>query len=130
MPARFEIDKVRRLVRSFAWGTVTLADFLQNQRTLRTHPEFNPDFDQISDYSEITSVAISAEEVQLLAHQTLFSTKSRLAFVAPSKLAFGMVRMFEAYHELSSTPSNTMVFTNVSEALAWLNRSGVAPLSS
>lgn len=122
MPVRFEIDKEQRLIRSIAWGNITFRDFSQQQQTLRTHPDFDPEFDLIGDLSEVTSIAISAHEIQLLAHQTVFSTKSRHAFVAPSQLVYGMVRMFEAHHEYSSAPSKTMVFTNVSEAMEWLNR--------
>jgi hypothetical protein len=122
MPTRFEIDKERRLVRSYGWGEVIFADVVQHQQGLRTHPDFDPDFDQIADLTDVDSLAISAEEIQLLAHITLFSENSRRAFVAPSQLAFGMVRMFEAHHDSSFAPSTTMVFRSMSEALNWLDK--------
>ena len=122
MPVRFEIDKERRLVRSFGWGDLTFADLRQHQQTLRADPDFDPDFDQLGDLSGVVSVAISAHEVEQVAYSDLFSANSHRAFVASSQLAYGLLRMFQAHHEFSSAPSKTMVFTNMSEALDWLDK--------
>jgi hypothetical protein len=120
MPATFEIDKKQRLVRTYAWGEITFDDITQYQQALRTHPDFDATFDQFGELTDVVSVRISADEIRRLANQKLFSPISRRALVASTQFAYGMVRMFQAYDQLSTSPSNIKVFENASEAVTWL----------
>lgn len=122
MPARFEIDKEKRLVRSEVWGEVTFADIRNHQDALLAHPEFNPEFDQLYDATGVTSTEVTAGQVQSMALKTVFSSTSRRAFVAPEPSIYGMIRIYETHYSMLDSPANLRVFRDKSSALQWLQR--------
>lgn len=109
-------------MRSHAWGDVTFDDIDQHRKALREHPDFDETYNQLGGWTAVTSVQLSSAEVRFLANERLFAPSSRRAFVASDALSFGMMRMFQAFHELSDNAGDVMVFSDSSEALAWLNR--------
>src|SRR5208282_5677900 len=62
MPARYVIDKQRRLVISTAWGHLTFAESRAHQDQLARDPDFSPTFDQLLDATAITTIELSAQE--------------------------------------------------------------------
>ena len=66
------------------------------------------------------SSCLTSEEISDLASRSVFSSRSRRAFVVASSLQFGLSRMFAAYREEKGR-QETMVFRDLREALAWLN---------
>lgn len=122
MPARFEIDKQKRLVRSVAWGEVTIDDLRNHQRSLLAHPDFNPDFDQLYNLEGVTSAELTGDQIRSLALLGVFSSSSRRAIVAPAPSVFGMARMFETYYSMIDNPASVEVFRDESSALQWLQR--------
>lgn len=122
MPARFEIDKQKRLVRSVAWGEVTFADFLHHQKTLSAHPDFNPRFDQLVNLADVMSIDMTGDQTRSLTLSRVLSNTSRSAIVAPAPSVFGMARMYETYYSMLDNPANLRVFRDESSALEWLER--------
>lgn len=97
MPASYKIDKDKRLVLMNAWGVLTFADAVAHRDKLLADPDFDPSFSQISDFTAVTKVAISAHELRQLAGLAVFAPQARRAFVAPADEKFGLGRMFVAH---------------------------------
>src|ERR1700746_1126385 len=94
-------------------GRLTAAEIMACIDRALNDPEFHADFDQIVDFRELTSIEASGAETRTLANKPLFSSKSRRAVVAPTPAHFGFARMFAAYHEMSPTPSQLRVFSDL-----------------
>jgi len=120
MPVRYVIVKDRRLVVTTASGHVTFAELKTHQDRLLSDPDFNPEFNQLLDGTGVTQLDLSTDEVRMLASRRMFSPLSRRAFVAASPGVFGVARMAEAYFEISGSPSQIMVFSDMASALKWL----------
>ena len=125
MPADFYIDAPRRLVFSRGTGVLTFADCRGHMERLLGEPGFRPEFNQLIDFRDVTDVAISAEEIVLLAARNVFSPKSRRAFVVANDLQFGLARMFRSYRE-NAGEKGIQIFREMKEALVWLALTGMA----
>jgi|SRR5689334_16277827 len=100
MPARYEIDKERRLVITTVWGPLTLADALAHQHSLGKDPDFDPSFSQVMDLTQITQYDVDANDIFKLAQTSAFSSASRRAIIVKDDLGYGMGRMFEILREM------------------------------
>lgn len=101
-------------------GRVTFADMQANKERLLSDPDFDPEFNQLSDASLATDTDLSAGNVPLLYSRRVFSTTSRRAVVAPTDFAYGMARMLQTYVDLSGTAHPVEVFRDREAALRWL----------
>ena len=119
MPAFYKIDKDRGLVLSSASGVFSMVDARSHQERLSKHPDFNPGFSQIADFSQCTQFDISAEDIRALAEVPIFSPQSRRALVLPTDLAYGLGRMFEMLRE-SHGDTGIRAFRTLEEALDWV----------
>ena len=119
MPADFFIDVQQNMVFSKATGVFTYADALRHMDRLQPRPDFRPTMNQLFDGREVTDIPMTSDQVRELAMRTIFSPKSKRAFVIPSDLGFGMVRMFEAYR-LNLGETGIRVYRDIGEALVWL----------
>jgi hypothetical protein len=118
MPAFYFIDKERRLVFSSGSGVLTLEDMLGHRSRLLKDPDFDPDFSQIFDFTNVTQVEIKSEDVLLLAETKVFSPKSHRAVIAGNDLVYGLSRMFEILRDTKGE-TGVRVFRDRDEALAW-----------
>jgi hypothetical protein len=133
MPWSYQIDGERHLVITTVWDTLTGAEVLEHRRQLEIDPGFNCDYFQLVDLTRVTEVRIDLATMWDLAEVSLFSSKSRRAFVAPNPLAFGMSHMFISARSLFGNveqgrlvdAEQMRIFNDRDEALHWL---GVAPL--
>ena len=121
MPADYVIDSAHRLVISRGHGVFIAADYQEHMIRLLRDPAFDPDFDQLVDCRSIVKMDLSGQQIMALASRSVFSTKSRRAFVVVSDVQFGLSRMLAAHRETMEGQS-VMVFRQMSEALAWLGR--------
>jgi hypothetical protein len=112
MPSSYKIDKENRLVISTGTGVLTMADALAHQEQLLKDPDFDPSFSQLLDFTHVTDVELSSEEIHRLARTTVFSANSRLAFLANSDLKLGLARMFAIIRE-SFGEKGIRVFRNL-----------------
>src|SRR5208283_4961352 len=119
MPAYFKIDKEHRLVMSMISGVFTMAEALAQRENLRKHPDFDPSFSQLVDFTQVARIELKQEDMQSLAQASIFSSDSRRAFVTSSDVVFGMARMFEALRD-SIGDNGIRVFRNLDEALDWV----------
>lgn len=122
MPAGFQIDAERGLIVSQASGVVTEDDLREHQTKLRQDPDFDPGYDQLWDFRDVTEISVSSEAIRDLARARSFDPGARRALVAVSDVGFGVARMFAALHD--DAPEEVQVFRSVEEARDWL---GTAP---
>jgi hypothetical protein len=120
MPLRFVIHKDLRLVVSTGWDHLTYDEAKAHQEQLLSHPDFNPEFNQLLDATAVTSVDLTADQAKTMASRTVFSPTSRRAFVATNPAIFGMGRVFGSYHEMVKRSSYVCVFYDMPSALEWL----------
>jgi hypothetical protein len=104
MPIEYWIDYERRPIMAKGHGTLTHEDALRYQRDIRSRPEL-ASYDELMDMSHVEHIALaSTERVWELAWRSagmdVGSSASRFAIVAPTDLAFGLGRMYEAYRSL------------------------------
>lgn len=119
MPAFYKIDKERRLIMSSASGVFTLADAVSHMERLSKDPDFDPSFSQIADFTQVTRVELSSDEIRRLAQRGIFSADSRRAFIAPNEAIFGIGRMFETLRGFEGEKGIRIVRT-LEEALDWV----------
>ncbi len=119
MPTFFKIDKEHRLVMSSVSGVITIADALAHRENLRKHPDFDPNFSQLVDLSQVTKIEFSQEDVKRFAQDTIFSLNSRRAALATGDHAYGLARMFET-HCAFKGEEGVRVFRNLDQALDWV----------
>lgn len=119
VPASYRIDKDRRLVMSHAWGVYTFADAAAHKDKLLSDPDFDPTYSQISDYTHVSEIKLSSEEIRRFADFDVFSPQSRRAFIAPEDAKFGLGRMFAMQRETRGE-TGIGVFRTLEEALEWV----------
>ena len=125
MPIEYWIDHQQRLVMATGHGTLTHEDVLGYQRDVWSRPEL-AGYDELMDMSPVEHIALPSTErvrevAQLSAGMDAHSSASRFAIVAPTDLAFGLGRMYEAYRRLDNRSTKQVgVFRSRDEAFAFL----------
>ncbi|HEY4380501.1 MAG TPA: hypothetical protein VGN01_09160 [Acidobacteriaceae bacterium] len=120
MPCDCVIDLERQRVLGRAWGLVTYDEILAARRQFTTDPNFEPHFSQIYDGRELTRLALTASQIGVLAKEDLFDSRSRRAFVAPTREAYEMMRLFQTYRQLNAGKEQIRLFRTLEDAEAWL----------
>ena len=118
----FEIDPDRNLVVRRWTGDVTLEALVRGLAELDQHPNFDPRFDVIEDYSLASLVVSRAclEQFRQKWKSLGWNEVGRWVTVMPQDLEYGIGRQVKALWDLD----NAMVFRTQEEALAWLGHSG------
>lgn len=120
MPCRYVIDKERRLVITTGWDHLTFAEAKAHQDQLLIDPDFNPEFDQLIDFTAVTALDMSADEARMMARRGVYSPKSKRAFIAANPTIFGMGRLMGTHDEIAREPDQVGVFHDLDAALKWL----------
>ena len=118
MPQAYEIDVVRRVVLSRAWGVSTAQDLIDHYAALAADPRFDPSFSQLVDLRDIQRFDIATTILRRQALEQVFASTSPRALVGSSDEGFGLSRIYSAHAELS--PQNVRVFREIAEAERWL----------
>ena len=119
MPTEFTVHSQLSVVVSRGSGVFTHADFLDHMARVGADPQFHPDLNHIVDCRPITKMDLTQKQIMDLAGRSIFSARSRRAFVVSSDLQYGLTRMFAAYREIKAG-QEVMVFQDLPAALAWL----------
>ncbi len=125
MACSYVIYRDRRLVITTGRGRVTLAEITEHRDQLIADADFHPDFNQLIDFTAVTSLDVSMDEAKSVARHPHFSSRSRRAFVATTPDIFAMGRFMAAHDELARGPEHIGVFSALDAALEWL---GADPL--
>ncbi len=106
MPAFYVIDKDRKAVFSSGKGMLTAADLMGHQERILKDPEFDPTYSQLLDFSGITEIEITSEDVRRLAQKNVFSSDSRRAFVVQDDLQYGLAECLKSTAILPAKPGS------------------------
>ncbi len=120
MPETYLIDTRRGVVFSKGTGVFTRAEFRAHMARMAADPRFRPEFNQLVDCRGLTGFDLTADEINELAAHSIFSVRTRRAFVVSSDLQFGLSHML-ATHLKFRGESGPRVFRYMREALAWLD---------
>jgi hypothetical protein len=120
MPWHYTIDAERRVIVSRMWGRVTFLEALSHQNQLRSDPNFNPEFDQLIDATDVSTLSLSEAQAIRLAGTDFFSSESRRSFAAGTAAVFGLGRMMEVHYWIATNKRRTAVFYGLSSAMEWL----------
>jgi hypothetical protein len=118
MPATYEIDTSRALVRTTISGHVTDGDLVLHQQRLAADATFAPAMCQLIEVAEVTGLSVTSEGMHAIARANLFGAGSRRAIVAEQDAYYGLARMFQLLRD--SAPEQIGVFRGRHEAHAWL----------
>ncbi len=113
------IDVGRGRVTTRAAGVVTAGQLRGHQEELRAEEGFEPGLDHLLDLRDVTLFDLSVDEVREISRVRVFGESSRLAVVAPTDVAFGLSRMYEAFGELGE--ERYRVFRDIEDAEGWLS---------
>ena len=118
MPVTYHIDKATNILFAKASGELTAEDIQVFRRAAVEDPDFDPHLDTIFDFLDITGLQLSGDEVRELTHSAIFHERSRRALVVPSKVMFGVSRMYSLYIRAESDVMK--VFYDMKDARRWL----------
>lgn len=97
----YRIDPARAFVHSVAAGRITGPELLAHAKTLAADPAFRPSFTQLADFSRVTDMDITPEDVRRLAEINPFAPEARRVVLIPFDFGFGLGRMYQALVESS-----------------------------
>ncbi len=120
MPCGYDIDLKNKLVRCRAWGVFTHGEAVATRLQFAADPIFRADFFQIYDFSDVTSLHMTADQIRDLGRSGPFNPRARRAAVAPQTAMYGALRMFAIQHEASGGQTDIHVFRTTTEAETWL----------
>jgi len=132
VPIEYSIDHERRLVVARAHGVFSPEDVFGYQRDAWSRNDI-AGYDEIVDMSDVESIVQPPVEnvrdlASLAAEMDMGSAPSRLAIVAPSDIAFGLGRMYQAYRESDArSHKEVAVFRHREDALAFVRRETKRP---
>lgn len=117
MPFSFHVDENTKVFHVEAIGEVNDMELMDLVISLRKQAAFLSGYPILCDCSAVTTVSISASQIELLAKAGKQRTNF-VAVVAPLAVAFGLARMYQ----ILSDPDDTRihVFARVEDAKAWL----------
>ncbi len=119
MPFTVEVDKGRKLVYVTFTGELDQAEITGPPAVISAHPDFDPSFSEIVDFTQVIEADIPISLVRRMARgQSIYAPDSRHAVIAPLAHIFGLVRMFQALAE--QTRPNLAVVRTVDEAYEFL----------
>ena len=119
MPIDYVVHKDRRLVIITASGRVTAEEIEARIAQAMSDPDFDPQYNEVSDFRAVTSVDVSMLKTRTLARRKVYSPKSRRAIVASDPAIFGMGRLWGTHVELAQE-AQIHVFYDLPAALKWL----------
>src|SRR5690242_8267810 len=81
MPISYQIDCQRGVVFTQGIGTATDTELLEHNRTLVADVNFNPNYNQLLDFTDVTNTEVKSETINLIAGKRIFELSSRRAIV-------------------------------------------------
>jgi hypothetical protein len=123
MPASVKVDVKKRIVYSSFEGMISDSDLVSHRDVLKHHPDFNPEFSEIVDFSNVTELKVTVGFINSMAKSSsLYKASSRHAVVAPHDLTFGIARMYQMLAE--DTRPNVAVVRSMEEARKFVGIEG------
>jgi len=111
MPVVLKIDPHRKVVHSAFYGKITDAELLGHRTRIASDPDFNPQFADIVDFSDVTDPTVTENAIAALAaNPSLFSSSAIHIVIAPAAVMFRLGGKFKELAR-SSRPNFHVVKT-------------------
>ncbi|MGC2698105.1 MAG: hypothetical protein WA738_20140 [Candidatus Angelobacter sp.] len=111
MPVVLKIDPQRRVVYSAFYGSITDEELSGHRSAIAGDPDFNPKFNDIVDFSDVTEADISEATIASMAgNASLFSDSVLHIVVAPTNPMLSLASKFK-YLARASRPNFHVVRT-------------------
>ena len=120
MAILYRIDPGQRLVEMHISGEINVAEVEENLGRLIADPAYRPEYNALVDLSESPTL-FTSEQIRSLAdyvRHRMPMASSRRAVVVKTDVAFGLIRMYEAFTE--DLPRSFRVFRSLKDAQEWL----------
>ena len=115
MPAHVKVDVQNGIVYSSFEGALNDNDILTHRDALKRHPDFNPQFSEIVDFTEVKQLKVTVGLVNAMAKgDSLYSPESRHAVIAPHDMTYGVARLYQMLAQ--DTRPNVAVVRSMAEA--------------
>jgi hypothetical protein len=118
MGMSYTIDPERRLVHVRGRGVLSTDDHHELTSRLLADPRFDPTYQSLGDFSEVTDVLVDTMALAHTAAVPMFDAGTRHAIVATSDVVLGMARMFATFATRGG--QEVQVFPELHLAAAWL----------
>jgi hypothetical protein len=118
MPVQHFVVPAMRLVITLCWGEVLCDEVVHGLEELRLNPDFNPDFAQLTDLSQVSKLHLGFNDMDVIhcLHDP-FSNVGKRAVIAPGHNAlYGLARMYQ----LLVDHEHFEVFHHLPDAVAWV----------
>jgi hypothetical protein len=128
MPAEHTIDANKKLIITTWSGEVADSDLIKAlsayQQTIKSRPEYAA-FDEIVDFSKGSEYHLSVSGIQRLVQiataTDVRGTKTKLAIVVTTSVAYSLARMYQTYRSFIPGGSKILrVFSTYDAALKWV----------
>ena len=97
MSVVLKIDRRRRIVVSTFYGEVSDDEILRHGQDIQADPDFNPNFDEIVDFTSVTRSLVSEAALGMLAsNKSIFSSQTRHIIVTPADRLFKLAQKYKA----------------------------------
>ena len=119
MAAFYHIDKDRKLVMSTVSGALTRDDLESHMRKLRSDPDFDPRFSQLADFTHMTKLEVTADDIRYFARTSVFDSDSRRAFIVGDDVSALLAEMFALLRKVAGERGRC-VFRTLEEGIEWI----------
>ena len=97
MAVLLKVFPEKRLVCSEFYGEVTDDEILHHALTIKSHPQFDPAFSEIVDFTGVTQLRASEKALQQLAKtKSVFRPDSKHAAIASTPAVYELARLYQA----------------------------------
>jgi len=115
MAAHVKVDVKNGIVYSSFEGALNDNDILAHRDVLKTHPDFNPQFSEIVDFTEVKQLRVTVGLINSMAKSdSLYNPESRHAVIAPHDVTYGVARLYQMLAQ--DTRPNVAVVRSMAEA--------------
>jgi len=130
MPAKHVIDIKDKLLITTWEGDATDIDFIEGlkeyQKNIQSKSEYCG-FNEVLDLTGITGIKLTIDGLKRIGRVASTTDSkdinTKLAFIVSSKLAYGLVRMYEVLRTFSTKSTKTIrVFKKESDAFEWVQK--------
>lgn len=129
MPASHHIDNEARLIITTWRGDAVDQDFIEALKTYQTDVISMPDYldyNEIVNLSHVSRFRLSPKGLKnigkIASAADKYRSKTKLAFIVSSDVAFNLVRLYTTYRNFGKNPKKLIrAFKSESDALDWIN---------
>jgi hypothetical protein len=119
MPLFFHVDKARKLVITTASGVVNRQDVDSHFEKMLDDPDFDPSFSELGDYTHLTKIDFTADDLRDFARLNIFAPSARRAIIVGDDSTAVLAEMFALLRQVEGE-RDVRVFRTLEEGVEWI----------